>query len=234
MLGVEGRAEPVFQGSSTYLVLPYPLFDVRRAGTSERFFGPRDGAGISLLDTGYFRVGPVGQVRRARWQTSDPALNGLANVPWAGEVGGFAEYWAVPWLRGRAELRQGFGGHHGIVSDLMLDAVIPATPQLMLSAGPRLTLVTGPANAPYFSITPTQSLASGLPVYDANGGVQSFGAGAQARYRWNVAWATHTFVEYERLTGGVANSPLVEQRGNPNQFILGLGTTYSFDFRPFW
>jgi hypothetical protein len=34
--------------------------------------------------------------------------------------------WA-PWLRGRGELRQGFGGHHRLVSDLMVDAVIPAT-----------------------------------------------------------------------------------------------------------
>jgi outer membrane protein len=223
----------VFPGSSSYLALPYPLFSVRRAGTPERFFGPRDGAGIALYDVGNFLAGPVGQVRRARRQSSDPALNGLGNIPWAGEVGGFAEYWWFPWLRGRGELRQGFGGHHGIVSDLMLDAVIPVTAQLTLSGGPRLTLVSGPANSPYFSINPAQSLASGLPVYDAKGGLQSFGAGTQARYYWNSAWATHAFVEFERLTAGAANSPLVEQRGSPNQFIFGLGTTYSFDFRPF-
>jgi outer membrane protein len=131
-------------------------------------------------------------------------------------------------------LRQGFGGHHGFVADLTLDAVIPVTPRLTLSGGPRLTLVTAAANEPYFSINFTQSVASGLPVYDAKGGAQSFGAGTQLRYRWTQALATHIFVEYERLSGSAANSPLVEQRGNPNQFIAGLGTTYTFDLRPFW
>jgi MipA family protein len=234
MVGLEGRIEPLFPGARSYMPVPYPLFDVRRAGTPERFFGPRDGIGIALYDIGFFRAGPVGQVKRARWQSSDTALNGLGDVAWAGEVGGFAEYWPVSWLRGRAEVRQGFGGHHGIVSDLMLDAIVPVTPRLTLSAGPRLTLVTAAANDPYFSINYAQSLASGLPVYDANGGVQSFGAGVQARYRWSTAWAAHTFLEYQRLTGSAANSPLIEQRGSPDQFTIGLGTTYSFDFHPFW
>ena len=233
-IGVQGRLEPVFQGSDTYQILPYPVFNIRRAGTPERFLAPRDNAAISFYDVGFFRVGAVGKVRRARDQSDDPALNGLGDVPWAGEIGGFAEYWWVPWLRGRAEVRQGFNGHHGIVSDLMLDVVIPATSQLTLSGGPRLTLVTAAANDPYFSITPGQSFASGLPVYNAKGGVQSFGAGVQARYRWNAVWGTHAFVEYERLTGSAANSPLVEQRGSPNQFTIGLGTTYSFNFYPFW
>jgi outer membrane protein len=44
----------------------------------------------------------------------------------------------------------------------------------------------------------------------------------------------HAYVEYDRLTGSIANSPLVEQRGTPDQFTFGFGTTYSFDFRQFW
>ena len=233
-LGVEGRIEPVFPGSGSYEVLPYPVFNIRRAGTPEQFSAPRDSVSISLYDLNYFRVGAVGQARRARLQSDDPALNGLGDVSWAGEVGGFAEYWWARWLRGRAEVRQGFGGHHGIVSDLTVDAVIPVTGQLTFSGGPRMTLVTAAANEPYYSITPWQSYQSGLPVYDAKGGVQSVGAGVQARYRWNEAWATYAFMEYQRLTSGAANSPLVEQRGSPDQFWVGLGTSYSFNFFLNW
>lgn len=233
-VGVQGRLEPVFKGSDTYEVLPSPVFNIRRAGTPERFMAPRDNIAISLYDIGFFRTGAVGKFRRSRDQSDDPALYGLGDVPWAAEIGGFAEYWWVPWLRTRAEVRQGFNGHHGIVTDLTLDAVVPATPQLTLSGGPRLTLASGAANSPYFSISYTQSVASGLPVYDARGGVQSYGAGLQARYRWNAVWTTYTFVEYERLTGSAANSPLVEQRGSSDQFTVGLGTTYSFYFYPFW
>ena len=41
-------------------------------------------------------------------------------------------------------------------------------------------------------------------------------------------------IEYERLTGSTADSPLVTQRGSPNQFTFGVGATYSFNIRQFW
>lgn len=232
-IGAEGRAEPLFQGSKRDVLRPYPIFDARRFGTPERFRGPRDGFGVALIEGSNFQVGPVGQLRMARREADDTVLHGLGNVPWALEAGVFAEYWWVPWLRTRAEVRQGFNGHHGLVSDIMMDAVVPVGP-LTLSAGPRVTFADSRATRPYFSITAAQSAASGLPEFDARGGVRSFGAGTQARYFWTPQWATHAFVEYERLTGDAANSPLVVQRGSSNQLTIGVGATHSFAIRQFW
>jgi outer membrane protein len=233
-IGAEGRVEPIFQGSKGYALHPYPLLDVRRYGTPERFHGPRDGIGVGLVEGSNFLIGPVGQYRMERRQSDDGALFGLGDVPWAIELGGFAEYWWAPWLRTRAEVRHGFNGHHGVVADLFMDAVVPVNPQLTMSGGPRVTLATTSATSPYFSIDAIQSAASGLPTYAAEGGVRSVGAGAQARYFWTPKFATHTFLEYERLTDDAANSPLVTQRGSPNQFTIGLGATHSFDFKQPW
>jgi MipA family protein len=233
-LGVEGRLEPDFQGADNNLVRPYPLFDVRRAGTPERFHAPRDGAGIGLYEVGTFQAGPVGALRSPRKERDDVALIGLGNVDWAVEVGGFVEYWPAPWLRLRGELRQGIGGHHGVVADLFVDGVFAVTPQLTLSAGPRASFASTPATSPYFSINAAQSFATGLPTFDAKGGLHSFGLGGQARYHWTPAWATHVFIEYERLQGDAALSPLVVQRGDANQVTYGLGATYSFDIKRFW
>lgn len=234
-LGLEGRFEPIFQGSSHNRLRPYPIFAVRRYGTPEPFRGPRDGFGIALLEGSNFQVGPVGQFVWWRREHMEPsALQGLGNVPWAGEVGIFAEYWWVPWLRTRAEVRQGFNGHHGVVSDIFMDAVVPVGARWTLSAGPRLTLATSPAIGPYFSITPAQSVASGLPIFDAKGGIRSFGAGTQARYQWTPQWATHAFLEYERLSGDAAGSPLVTQRGSPDQLTIGFGATHAFDIKTPW
>src|SRR6266702_2398996 len=74
------------------------------------------------------------------------------------------------------------------------------------------------------------------PVFwhHAGGGLYSYGAGAQAEYFFSPQWAAHTFVEYERLTGSAAGSPLVVQRGSPNQFTFGLGARYSFTMHPLW
>jgi outer membrane protein len=38
------------------------------------------------------------------------------------------------------------------------------------------------------------------------------------------------FGEYEPLLGPAADSMLVEQDGSPNQFTIGVSSTYRFDF----
>jgi outer membrane protein len=233
-IGAEGRVVPSYEGSNSYLLVPFPLFDIRRAGTPPNFSGPRDGVGFGVIDTARFRLGPTFKLRLPRRESDDHNLQGLGDVNWALEAGVFAEYWPVSWLRTRVELRQGFGGHHGVVSDLMADSVLPVTSQLTLSGGPRVTLTSTSATTPYFSITPGQSAASGLPAYDAGGGFYSFGAGVKARYEWSPQWATHAFLEYERLTGGAANSPIVTLRGSRDQLQAGIGAIYSFDMRALW
>jgi len=234
-LGAEGREEPLFQGSSRERLRPYPIFAVRRYGTPEPFRGPRDGLDIAVIDGGNYQIGPVGQfVYSQREKASSLGVQRLGNVPWAGEVGIFAQYWWVPWLRTRTEVRQGFHGHQGIVSDIMTDAVVPVTPQWTLSGGPRLTLASTAALNPYFGVTTAQSAVSGLPIYDAKGGLRSYGAGAQARYLWSPQWATHVFLEYERLSGDVSGSPIVTQRGSPDQVTIGFGFTHAFDIKTPW
>jgi outer membrane protein len=233
-IGVEGRMLPSYEGSDSFTFAPFPMFSIRRAGTPAPFRGPRDGFGVAILDTAAFKAGPAFKVRFARRESSDGDLRGLGNVDFAFEAGGFVEYWPTQWLRTRAELRQGIGGHQGLVSDITADLVVPVGPQWTLSGGPRVTLATKAATSPYFSVTQTQSVASGLPVYDAGGGLRSYGAGAQARYAWSPQWASHVFVEYERLAGDAADAPLVVQRGSRDQVQVGLGLAYSFDMRPLW
>jgi outer membrane protein len=233
-LGVEGRVMPTYEGSANTMLQPFRMFDVRRAGKPARFRSPRDGFSFGVLDYGRFIAGPTTKVRFARNEGDSTNLRGLGDVGWAFEAGAFAEYWPSDWLRTRVELRQGFGGHHGLVSDITADVVMPVSPQLTLSAGPRTTLVSSAYSNTYFSITPAQSIASGLPVYNARGGLHSVGAGAQARYEWSPQCATHMFVEYERLIGDAANAPLVVTYGKRDQIQLGIGATYSFNMKALW
>jgi outer membrane protein len=71
-------------------------------------------------------------------------------------------------------------------------------------------------------------------VYNAGGGIRSVGAGTQARYQWDARWASHVFLEYTRLVGDVGNSPIVTQRGSPDQAMVGVGATYQFDIPALW
>ena len=94
------------------------------------------------------------------------ALTGLGNVATAFEVGGFVQYFPVDWFRARAELRQGFGGHHGIVADLAGDFIVPLWPQWTLSGGPRLTLESTDAVAPYSGLRAARLQRQGRPPFD--------------------------------------------------------------------
>ena len=240
-IGLEGRVIPAWAGApdSKFGWSGMPLFSVRKAGTPPDFFGPRDSFGFSILDLGPFRFGPAVKIVWEREASSYTALNGLGNVNFAVQAGGFAEYWPVPWLRLRGELRQGFGGETGLTGDAFLDAVVPFG-QFRWSGGPRVTVQSAAAVSPYFSITQAQSAGStvaglaALPVYSASGGLYSYGAGTQLEYFLNPQWSAHAFTEYERLPDSVADSPLVTQRGSPNQFTFGLGATYSFNMNPWW
>jgi len=233
-IGAELGATPSFLGSKNYEFNGMPVIDVRRAGTPRQFRSPRDGFGVAIIDNNQLRIGPVGNFVMPRWQKDDNALRGLGNVDFAFEFGAFAEYWWAPWLRTRGEIRQGVGGHGGLTGDLFADVVVPVTQGLTFSAGPRVSFATATALSPYFSITPDQSFNSGLPVYNVKGGLKSYGAGAQIRYDWSAQFATYIFVEYERLTDSVANSPLVRRRGDPNQTGVGVGITYAFDIPDLW
>ncbi len=242
-IGLEGRIIPGFPGASDKKLgwSALPLFSIRKQREPPDFFGPRDSFSFSVINTPAFQFGPAVQIINQRKASDYAETNGLADVNYAAQVGAFANFWPLPWLRLRGEARQGIGGETGVTGDVFLDAVVPIG-QWTLSAGPRVTLQTAAATSPYFSITAAQAATANLlqpglaplSAYHAGGGLYSYGAGTQLQYAFNETWTAHAFVEYQRLTNSAADSPLVTQRGSPNQFMYGLGATYSFNMHPLW
>ena len=78
------------------------------------------------------------------------------------------------------------------------------------------------------SIDDLQSVTSGLPTYSAPAGVRSFGAGSMAKYKWSESVSTMAFLKYRRLGNAATESPLIDDRGSPNQLTVGVGLSYSF------
>ena len=230
-LGLDTTATPNFAGAKDLAFSPVPIFTVLPAGSSDRFRGPRDSSSVAIVDFGQFRAGPAGKLDTGRTASSDKALRGLGNVGTTLEIGGFAEYYPVDWFRTRLEVRDGIGAHGGIVGDLTADAILPVTRSLTFSLGPRFSFKDAAAMAPYFGINAAQSVSSGLPRYRVKGGSYSTGVGGQVGYQLTPQWEVHTYVEYERLFGSAAASPLVKLRGSPDQVTVGVGASYAFDVK---
>jgi MipA family protein len=231
-IGGDVRGIPRYPGSKAFVTAGAPYFDMARPGSPEKFHGPIDGLGVALFDNRVVALGPVGTIIWPRDTNDSSALNGLTGVGTTVNIGGFVDYWAVPWLRSRAEVMQGFGAGNGVTARFLMDAVIPVSPAITISGGPRARYVTSGTASPYYSVSLNESIASGLPVYNAGSGWQAVGVGTQLKYRFNPTWATYTFVEYEKLVGPSANSPIVTgPGGSANQWTFGLGLTYSFAVR---
>lgn len=172
-LGADGRVVPRYMGSNQWAMVPVPYFDRHRPGKPEPFHSPRDGTGIALFDNGALAVGPVGSLSWPRRQTASLSLNGLGNVGYTVQVGGFVDYWAVDWLRMHVETLQGFGAAKGVTANFAADAVIPLSPALIFSGGPRARADTAAAESPYFTACygiaapwrPTRSDGSGAEPY---------------------------------------------------------------------
>ncbi|HEX7930454.1 MAG TPA: MipA/OmpV family protein [Sphingomicrobium sp.] len=84
----------------------------------------------------------------------------------------------------------------------------------------------------YFSISPTDSLASGLPAFNAGGGMKSWKLGLllNQSITGDLTGGLSVFglVNYSRLVGDFKRSPIVSDRGSPNQWLLGAGLAYTF------
>jgi len=223
------KVGPSYPGADDFSVFAFPSLSFRRAGTPQRFSAPDDGVSFSFLDDSAFRIGLVGRFQGGRYLQDDRRLFGLRKVDWAVEPGFFVEYWPVEFLRARAELRRGFGGHEGFVADLGIDWV-HRFGAATFSVGPRLALGDGEFTRTYFGVTPFEAALNGeVTPYDPSGGITSVGATAAISYDWSPAWSTTAFVSYKRLVGDAADSPIVKRFGSENQVGLGLTVSYSFD-----
>jgi outer membrane scaffolding protein for murein synthesis (MipA/OmpV family) len=221
---------PRYRGASGNLAFfAQPIISISKSGRAAPFVSRNDGISFALIDSGMFRVGPVGRLVFRR-DDDDRDLRGLGQTKWGGELGAFVDFYATSWLRVRTELRHGIRAHHGIVADVSADAFWDYSPALRFSAGPRISWASADAIRPYFGVNAAQSAASGLAPYAPGSGIQSYGFGGAITWKVTDRFTTSFFAEYSRLTGPVADSSLVRQRGSIDQFTVGMSATYRFNF----
>ncbi len=223
-LGGGGAVAPRYEGSSDYLLSPYPTFRLKRLTFSNGFqIGGGDGMGLSFY--------PSFAYRGARKAADTLALTGLADVDAAVELGLGASY-TTPGFRVFSEIRRGVTGHDGFVGEIGADLIMRPADKLTLSAGPRASFADGAYMDTYFSVTAAEAVASGLPQFDAGPGFKSVGAEAKLRYDFAPNWAVESSASYNRLIGDASNSP-VTGIGSRDQygFRLGLVRSFRIDFR---
>ena len=229
-IGAAGFVAPRYEGAKSYLLQAQPLISLGKAGQSVRFSSRNDNPSFALYDNDSVRAGVVGKLVMPRDGSDSDDLKGLKPVKFGAELGGFVEAYPTDWIRVRAEVRQGIRSHDGVVADLSADAFTDLTPTIRLSAGPRLSFASNGYMDAYYKVDAKHAIKSGLSQYDPSGGLESAGIGGAITWQATDKIEASAFTEYKRLLGDVADSSLVRERGSKNQFLIGISSTYRFDF----
>ncbi|KQU47410.1 hypothetical protein ASG67_14225 [Sphingomonas sp. Leaf339] len=217
---------PSFPGADQVSVRPF--IDVSRVRGDDvfAFEAPDESAGSALFRRGRFAIGPaIGfEGRRGRRDVRP----GLDTVGFTVEPGAFVQWQATDAIRLRAELRKGLGGHKGWIGSVGADYVVRDRDDWLVSVGPRATLGDRRYHRAYFGVTPAASTASGLPAFDAGGGLQAVGVTAGALRQMGPRWGLMGYAKYDRLVSDAARSPIVRADGSRNQSSGGLALMWTF------
>lgn len=221
-LGLGAAYGPAYEGAGDNKFTPWPIV------TLHYLWLPGFGEVKSNARRDGFSFGPSFRVVRKRESADYAALRGLNDIDTAYEVGGKFAY-TFGMFRAHAALRRGFGGHEGLVGEAGLDVTFNPTPVTEVAFGPRMSYADGEYMRTYLGVTPAESLTSGLVAYDPSGGIKGVGAELSARYRFTPQWSLLGSLEYERLVGDAADSPIAKA-GDVDQFTAKLGLSYRFGF----
>lgn len=231
MIGMGPRTKAAFPGADHNKILPLPIVNVWR--DSERFpvSTPDESFGLALIGKrGRASFGPT--LSFATQRKGKDAIEGLSDVGFGVEVGGFVETFVAPMLRVRGEMRQSIGGHKGLTADLSVDGVVrSANDKLTVTIGPRMRWANGKYNRAFFGVDTEDATATGLSYYRPKSGVYAYGVMTGAYYQFNDQWGAFGFAAYDRLTGDAAKSPIVTEIGSRNQFSAGIAATYKFKIK---
>lgn len=220
-ISVGGAAilRPEWDGAKDQDWLVVPDVDVR---WKDQFFASfRTGVGWNLINENGLRVGPYAKLKFGRDEGDDVALRGLGDVDPTVEVGGFAD-WAWGPVRAALEVRQGVGGHEGLIAEAALDVRARFSDTVFASVGPRIRWADDQYMQTYYGVTATQSTRSGLPTFAASGGVESSGINVSLGWRPDERLVITAFGEQSVLDGDAETSPRVRLRGDKDQQRFGL------------
>ena len=235
---------PSYEGSDAYVAFPVPAIAGRLGGIG---ISPRPG-GLALdfindpRDAKFsFQLGPAARIRFDRnRQIKDPVVAALGKRGVAVEVGGNAGFSINRITNPYDSLTFGVDVRHDVAGAHDGLVIAPnASFQTPLSKGSFVAINVGAEHVDgkyaryYYSVTPGESLASGLPVYGARGGWKNVSVGTLAAIDLdgdltNGGFSIFAGGNYSRLLGNFERAPVVSIRGTPDQFTGAVGIGYNF------
>jgi len=244
LVGLGAIAVPDYYGSSNYQAAAAPL--LRYNFGAERYIqvlGPEITA--NLLPRKDWHAGPLLRWRMRRDDDADDEVVGrMRPVATATEVGAFVAY-HMPLTQGQPLHKLVFSAdvvgntnnvYNGATGNLRVNYFHPFPQQvagleLIGSIGFGLFFASNDFNRKYFGIEGSDLLLfperGGVP-YDPDPSVTSIKIPFSLTTQLNPEWLMTVGGRYERLLNDAKDSPLVRERGDADQWTVGIAFSYLF------
>jgi len=243
-LGLGVFSVPDYYGSSTNKAAAAPIARYSWDGTSYvQLLGPE--LTVNLMPDPAWRAGPLIRFRPRRDDdVDDEIVKRMRPIPSATEMGVFAAY-HMPLDPNNSLHKIVFGGdivanttgvYNGVTGNLRATYYYPfpqavAGQQLIGTLGIGMFFASDSFNRKYFGVGGSDLALfpelGGHP-YNPGSGLTSvkipFSLSTQVNRNWLLTFAGR----YERLLNDAKDSPIVERRGDANQWQVGIAATYLF------
>jgi outer membrane protein len=225
-VGLGAAVIPDYEGSKDYKTAPVPLVSaVMKDGMSVELLGATLRANIVPSHTWSF--GPELRYRGERNDVANSTVNKMGSIKGATEAGVYAGYEFDNWSIKIDVTHDISGVYNGTIGGLSVGYNWLLKPWRFTLTGSATVADNNYMNT-YFGVNARQSAASGLPTFTATGGTKDVGLTFLAGYRIDEHWGAIGAVRYSKLLGDASDSPLVDNQGDSNQYLLGVLVSYSF------
>lgn len=241
-IGAGAGIYPDYEGSDDYEFIP--VAGLRGRWNGFNFYTRGTYLYVDFIRRGdgpvEFDFGPIVGARPYRTgKVDDDAVDALPELDTAFEVGGYAgiTYHGLtnPYdaLSFHVDVTTDVSDAHGstlITPTIDFGTPLSTTTYVGVSASAEWA---GDGYADYYySIDPAGSLASGLPVFEADGGFKhwrlSLFANQSLSGDLTHGWSIFGVGLYTKLSGDFSDSPIVDLRGSSSQWFGALGVAYTF------
>lgn len=208
---------PRYEGSATNRLRAVPLLEV---SDGHFFAGTSRGIGYNFSDDKNLQYGARLTMSAHRKQSVDARLNGMGDIGYAGELGGFVNARFSPWYATSSLA----AGSHGAHVELGGGYEMKLTDVDQLRTGLDMHWANGKYMQTYFGVTAAQSVASGgvLTAYNATSGVKDYALKLNWMHSYSKAWFSNAGVSVKQLAGSAKNSPLTMRNTmNTVSFVVG-------------
>ncbi|MFV3129062.1 MipA/OmpV family protein [Niveispirillum sp. KHB5.9] len=227
-------ARPDYMGSDDFELTPYVAGNLSYGPYFLEAQGQEVRLGWEL--TPGLSFGPMMDIGNGRDKgVKSDRVGRLPKIDDAFEAGGFVSY---SW-QGVLDRRDSFtleatyltdvsNEHDGAIGSVGLSYGRQLGDRWSVGGGIRLTYVDDKYAQAYFGIDAAGAAASGLPVYNAGGGIRDIGISAKVGYALDENWSLQLLGNYKQLTGDFKDSPVVDLEGSASQFSGAVAIGYRF------